>query len=385
VVTRPRVEAVAFWRAAGVFAAAFVALNVWVAWSRQDLGEERRRNLLLESAESLHGGRAEPRAGETFGSYWERIPDARSRRLVFVSGMSQMYAVNDRQQGDRIIADRVDEWLEGRGASAVSLAGPNLDNEEALFFLLAGLSDPRRHPSVFVYGVCFDKFRNVDLRREFQEFAARRPVLRHIWLDEANLAEGLPLATEKMRSTAKAIDDASHAAAGRRPEEKGLEPRLRDFIARYVPVVAAREELNGRLQMDLFLLRNWLLQIEPSTKRPVIPARYQLNQEFLQLLIRVAKREGVVPVLYVIPLNPRAENPYIPAEYARFKEWVSGLAVREAIPFANLEGIVPSEHWGEFMGGPDFKHFCGEGHRITAAALIERFGEVMAGKTGAGS
>jgi hypothetical protein len=36
------------------------------------------------------------------------------------------------------------------------------------------------------------------------------------------------------------------------------------------------------------------------------------------------------------------------------------------------------------MGGPDFKHFRGEGHRMTAAALIEHFGAVMAGDGGAG-
>jgi hypothetical protein len=32
------------------------------------------------------------------------------------------------------------------------------------------------------------------------------------------------------------------------------------------------------------------------------------------------------------------------------------------------------------MGGPDFKHFKGSGHRRTAAALIEHFGDRLVGE-----
>jgi hypothetical protein len=373
-----------FWRGAVLFSTAFLALNVWIAGGRRGLEDERRRNLLQATDPSVQGGCVEPMTGESFESYWQRIPDGRTKRLIFVSGMSQMYAINDRQPNDRIIADHLDSWIRRRGARAASLAGPNLCNEEALFFLCAGLSDPARRPAVFVYGVCFDKFRNLDLRREYQEFFAKRTELRRRWLAEAGEAMDLPLAAEKMRATEKGVEPEGRAAAGKKPGEGDVESRLRESVSRVVPVVGAREELNARAQMEMFLLRNWFLRIKPTSKRPVIPARYALNRQFLELLVRVAKQEGIVPILYVIPLNPQAENPYIPAEYEDFKLWVAGLATREGIPFANLEGIVPSPYWGEFMGGPDFKHFRGEGHRMTAAALIERFGAVMAGDGGAG-
>ena len=371
-----------FWRGAALFGAAFLVLNVWVAGARRGLEDERKRNLLQATAGSVESGRVEPRPGESFESYWQRIPDARTRRLVFVSGMSQMYAINDRQPNDRIIADNLDSWLEGRGAMAASLAGPNLCNEEALFFLCAGLSDPARRPAVFLYGVCFDKFRNLDLRREYQEFFANRLELRRRWLAEADDAVDLPLAAEKMRATEKGVETEGRAAATREPGKGDVELKLRESVSRVVPVVAAREELNARAQMEMFLFRNWLFRIKPTSKRPVISARQALNRQFLELLVSVAKQGGVVPILYVIPLNPQAENPYIPTEYEDFKVWVAGLANREGIPFANLEGIVPSQYWGEFMGGPDFKHFRGEGHRMTAAALIEHFGAVMAGDGG---
>ncbi len=54
-------------------------------------------------------------------------------------------------------------------------------------------------------------------------------------------------------------------------------------------------------------------------------------------MLEVAAAHGVSVALYVIPLNPRADNPYVPAEYAAFKSWLDALAQRHAVPFANLE------------------------------------------------
>lgn len=131
--------------------------------------------------------------------------------------------------------------------------------------------------------------------------------------------------------------------------------------------------------MGLFSLRNRVLGIRPTSKRPVIPYRYDLNREFLGLIADEAARNDVRLILYVIPLNPLSENPYVPGEYAAFKTWLEAFARERRIAFADLERAVPEEHWGEFMGGPDFKHFRGEGHRITAAAILARFRPLLLG------
>jgi hypothetical protein len=127
----------------------------------------------------------------------------------------------------------------------------------------------------------------------------------------------------------------------------------------------------------VYRLRNWVFRIKPTTKRPILESRYALNQEFLELMIDLARDRGVALPMYVIPLNPLAENPYVPEEYARSVAWLQSLCRKSGLPFANLERAVPSEDWGEFMGGPDFKHFKGEGHRITAAAILNAFEPVF--------
>ena len=47
------------------------------------------------------------------------------------------------------------------------------------------------------------------------------------------------------------------------------------------------------------------------------------------------------------------------------------------MPFANFEDVVPTEHWGTYLGGPDFKHFKAMGHKLTARAVIDRFSTEM--------
>jgi hypothetical protein len=95
------------------------------------------------------------------------------------------------------------------------------------------------------------------------------------------------------------------------------------------------------------------------------------------MLCDIGGESGVQMIFYIIPLNPQGDNPYVPSEYAAFKERCQAFCRQRHIPFANFENIVPAEKWGFFMGGPDFKHFRGAGHKITSAAILERFGPVL--------
>ncbi|MGH9884047.1 MAG: hypothetical protein ACREBE_00855, partial [bacterium] len=80
---------------------------------------------------------------------------------------------------------------------------------------------------------------------------------------------------------------------------------------------------------------------------------------------------------YNVPFNPRADNPYLPEEYAAYKRWFFDFTKQRGIPSANLEDVVPLSAWGQFVGGPDYKHFRGEGHRRTADALNAAFHQLL--------
>ena len=362
--------------------ALFVLANLAVLRTHRAIDVERADNLLRDQGEGngqvltngeLKSVRYDISCGDDIVRYWHAIPDATTHPLVFLCGMSQMYAINEFRPGDETISELMDDQIAPRGVRVFGLAAPNLCNEEALFLLLSTSSSPCTKPKVYIYGVCFDKYRNVDLRSSYQLFLLQHPDVSALW--EATAAKyGMkyPLASGKMLASLRETK-----AEEKKVAEDTLEARLRRFASRSVPLVGARKEINGAIQLRLFFLRNWLLDIKPTTKRPIIEGRFNLNKEFLRLMIDVAQCHGVTLVFYIIPLNPLAENPYIPAQYVEFKAWLEGLCREQRIPFANLEGIVPSEHWGTFMGGPDFKHFKGEGHRLTARALLDHFGSLV--------
>jgi hypothetical protein len=354
-----------------VFLLVFTSVNVAAARLQHWLEARQKANLMLvESFTATAGGVGFDRSiGEDLDRFWSHIPDARRQPLALVVGMSQNYAINEQAEGDRTIPELIDARLTAKGMRAFGLVAPNLDNEEALFYLLASTSYPETYPAAMIYGVCFDKFRNTDIRAGLQNFMRKRPELIAGWRALASrYAERFPRAAEKMQATLKQL-----AESGAARDEQSFERRLRANVGHVLPLVEARQPINALLLTALYDLRNWALGIKSSSKRPIIGARYDLNREFLELLAEEARARKVKLLPYVIPLNPRADSPYVAAEYSAFKHWFEQFTARHQLPFVNLEAIVPAPDWGLLEGQPDFKHFKGSGHRITAAAIVDAF------------
>jgi len=371
------------WRGPLVWVLALLVLaNFVAARFEKALIAEGKRNLLLipvpansapDSDKNVRTARYDVSVGRDLDRYWAAVPDAVSQPLVVLCGMSQMYAINEFKSGDETISELMDDETASRGVRVFGLAAPNLCNEEAMLLLLSTLSSPHTKPNVFIYGVCFDKYRNIDVRPSYQAHLLRDRELQALWQRTATeFNKEYPLATQKMLSSLRDV-----LATEKKVSEAGVETRLRGFVARYLPLVAVRKELNATVQLRLYEARNRLLNIKPTSKRPVIQARYDLNKEFLRMMAEVSKRNGVRLVLYIIPLNPQAENPYVPQQYRQFKKWLETFCRDQNVPFANLEGIVPRSDWGLFQGGPDFKHFKEAGHRLTSRAILDQFGSVI--------
>ncbi|HXJ75346.1 MAG TPA: hypothetical protein VNM37_21000 [Candidatus Dormibacteraeota bacterium] len=369
-----------FWQGSTLWVVGWlVAANLAAGRLSFRLGEERTRNLLTQAspAEATHPNanvRYDLSVGEDLPRYLPYVPDGATRPLVILCGMSQMYAINERQPGDQTISEWMDDALAPKGVRVFGMAAPNLCNEEALFLLVTTLSHPQTKPVAFIYGACFDKFRNVDLRPNLLAFLRSRSDLQRRLADVAVRCRGeYPLASEKILGTLGRLHDSS-AVPG---DEDRFEHKLREALGRQAPLVGLRKELNAAVQARVYLLRNRLLGITPTTKRPVIPSRYALNRQFLALLVELARDNGVEPIIFVNPLNPVSDNPYVASDYAEFKNWLAQLAREKHFPTANLENAVPAGEWGVFNGGPDFKHFKGTGHRLTAQALVENFGPLL--------
>ncbi|MCL4752390.1 MAG: hypothetical protein KJ015_19665 [Myxococcales bacterium] len=368
------------------FLGLMLVANLGISSWKDELDRARQENLLMYQLAAVRGDeipRFDWSVGEKIDQFWRHIPDARSTRLVVVSGMSQMYSINDAKRTDRAISELLDDRLAPKGLRVFGLAAPNLNNEEALLYLLAASAREETRPEAFVYGVCFDKFRNVDVRAGLQTLLRRTEVSQAWAAVCAESSAQFPLACAKMKASLASAEEGAKARDSSASNTSGyvsVEERLRAFGGRVMPMVEARQSLNAMAQSEAVNLRNAVFRIKATTKRPLLQSRYQLNQQFLELIIEVARKHGVRLFLYVIPLNPQSENPYVTEQYVAFKRWVEELAAREQVPFANLEGEVRAEDWGLLNGEPDFKHFTGAGHRTTAEAILRELGAKLEAK-----
>ena len=358
--------------------ALLAAVNLTASRLGAHLEAERKRNLLTQPADETRPAdrpaRYDLSVGEDLARFLPQMPDATVRPLVILCGMSQMYAINERQPGDQTISEWMDDTFAPRGVRVFGLAAPNLCNEEALLLLLTTLSRPQTKPVAFIYGACFDKFRNVDLRPNLLAFLKDRSDLQDRLATVAErFRDKYPLASQKILATLAPLRDPIATSN----EKETFEHELRNVLGQCAPLLGLRKELNASMQSQVYLLRNRLLGITPTTKRPLIPSRYVLNQQFLALLVELAHEHAVEPIIFVNPLNPVSDNPYVARDYESFKKWLATLAREKKFPTANLENAVPADDWGVFNGGPDFKHFKGEGHRLTARALIDNFGPII--------
>ena len=352
----------------------FFIFNFVISFWHNALVAERQGNLLLNTKKSDPAGLSEIRydlsVGEDTLNYLKYIPDATKNNLVVITGMSQMYAINEYQAGDQTISEWMDDYLRPRGARVFGMAAPNITNEETLLLLLSLMNEPNTRPKIFIYGLCFDKFRNIGLRPEYQRFLSQKKGLAKVW--ETTISEfekKYPLASQKMKITFDSLP--------KEDEKREIENSLRSFASGCLPVIRNIKDINALVQLKLFSFRNWIFGIKPDSKRLIIEGRYEMNQQFLSLLADLAAANNIKLIFYIVPLNPRADNPYLPEEYKRFKSWLGDLCQRRNIAFGNFESVVPTEHWGSFMGGPDFKHFKGTGHKITSEAILREFKSIF--------
>lgn len=324
----------------------------------------------MQSERSLSPSKVAPRYDWSVGAeqqkYWAYIPDARKQPLVLLDGMSQIYAINEEQPGDRVTSEILDDSLQGNGMRVFSIAAPNLDNEELLFHLHALTLQPETTPKLFVVGVCFDKMRNLEVRESMRDVMAGVPALDSAWRRSSETLQGeFPELAQQMTRTLQG----SRARKTVRVDQR-VEQSLVRAVSRVVPVVDIRADLRAFLFEGVYLLRNRVFNIKTSTKRPILSDRYALNQQALVAAVRYAKQHGIRVLVYVIPLNRTADTPYITEQYDGFKKWLEQTAATEGAAFANLESVVLDQSWGLLYGQPDFKHFKEAGHVATANALM---------------
>lgn len=277
-----------------------------------------------------------------------------SQEISVLFGNSQLHAVNNISKASRLIALRL--FLNGRDKNehifTVSYGNANF---EEISWSLEKILSRSRLKRIYISSV-FDDMREVGLRPEMLN-NDEEMVLKKIKDSNINFLPEIDM------------QDISESA---------IEKFFTD-----TPVWNTRHELKYRINVNLRSIRNKVFGITPETKRKVLPYAYARNLKFYEEILQSALDNNIEAIVYIAPLLPDNEIPYVIEEYSQYKKDMETIALKYKAKFFNYESIVPYEAWGLKQNTQlsnslekDYMHFTEKGHEILSNELIkETFGD----------
>lgn len=291
----------------------------------------------------------------------------KAERSVLWLGNSQLHAINQWKNGETNASAILFESLKKAGLDLITFSQPNanLQEHDTLFEYLR----QQLPVKVLILPLVFDDTREDGLRPEVERLA-------HGVMSALN---SVKTNTGKDTLEAQTAGTHGHETSGISDTlQERVELILNNSLTQHSRLWEARPEMRGWIFNQLYFLRNTLFGIKPTTKRKLILGRYIKNLAALENILSTAAEADIAVVMYVAPIRNDVEIPYLADEYQKFKSDARDLAEKYRAVLANLENLVPKEHWGHkdatSMDGEaelDFMHFQAGGHRLLAAEMAE--------------
>ena len=241
--------------------------------------------------------------------------------------------------------------------------GGGLDNPEQLLIAI--------HPS---------EFGQVVIRSEIAA-ASTNPQVKAILSDMVQSNLDLPLAAAELK----------HLLVLPPPPGSGedkFETGLQNGVERWLPVFARRDDLLAIADLLFVRERNRIFGVKTMRLTPFKPESYRTNLEFLELILRYTKKNGIATYLYLAPVRPAAESAYTDSDVSAVASDVTALAGRYGAQLKNYQRILPEQYWTlypdnrhnrieDIAGQPDPAHFMEPAHKLLAEAIDQSWGELM--------
>ena len=287
--------------------------------------------------------------------------------LVIWLGNSQLHAINQMKPNDETAALIINREMMRLSSYVMTFSQPNANLQE--HYVLFEYLTSNLPVKTIVLPVVFDDMRESGIRGNLQAAFESEKVV-----DELKST----VIGDELVSNYGDLDSAGNdmAALEDTVQEK-VELYLNDTFSTYSSVWENRPSLRGWLINSLYVFRNWVFGITPSSTRHMVPGRYVANIQALEALIQSAKDKNINILMYVVPIRNDVKIPYDQNEYERFKNDMLKISKKYKVDFLNLENLVPAKYWGSkdstsINGGAelDFMHFQYGGHKLLAQELL---------------
>lgn len=172
---------------------------------------------------------------------------------------------------------------------------------------------------------------------------------------------------------------------GSKTEKKSTQDLTEEFFNRFLNkhwelVWGKRKDIQSLIYSQLYLFRNYVFNISPSSVRKKIPERYFNNMLALDLIINDAVSNKINLFLYIPPIRNDVKLPYDLDDYNKFIDEIKFKSnnYNSQIHFVDFSNIVPAKFFG-FKSSTsldnndkelDFMHFQFSGHQILGDSLL---------------
>lgn len=333
------------------------------------LGEETKRYLATDSSYPIHLVEINS-AEKSFLEGWQKRG---SMPVIMNLGNSQTHSINQMKEGDVTYVELLHNNLKSDHYDLLANSIPNANLQE--FLLLFEYWKTKLTVKALVIPLFMDDLRETGIRDVF--ISNLRTASFRLKDSSFAIAKRInkELSSFTVSTNENAVNDDDMKALQQTVQEK-VELRFNTWLSENTTVWDHRKNVRGDLFNWMYNFRNTLFGITASTKRKMMPSRYNDNMEALKAIIHSAKKSGIKVLLYIPPIRKDVSLPYDDQEYAAFISTVQSLCKEEGLEYKNLDGIVPGNYWGfkaaTTVGGKrelDYMHFQFAGHKILADSL----------------
>ena len=289
--------------------------------------------------------------------------------IILFLGNSQTHSINQMKPNDRNYVELINEYLsEKQQYSVIAFSFPNANLQE--FYLAFDYILSRNYPlQKLIFPIFMDDLRESGIRDLF---------FTELVKNNYQMMDTTCISNEINKTLSVNWKRGSNENQIELTMQEKSEKWLNQYLVNKLPIWGQRETMRGTLMNWLYMLRNTIFGIRPSSVRHMISEPYQKNLEALNAILHLAKNKGVSVYFYIPPIRSDVGLPYDQSELSKFNKDVNALATLNSANIKDFSGIVPGKFWGykeptNFIDSieVDFMHFQFQGHRILADSLIQ--------------
>jgi len=301
----------------------------------------------------------------------------RKQPVILWLGNSQVHAINQPKSNDETAATKLHRKFQMEDKYFLTYSQPNANLQE--HYILFSHMLTKLPITKLVIPVVFDDMREDGIRTSLLSVFENSSAVQKI--KQSDL--GLKIYSDYLKQSRPASDFAGLDKS----IQENIEIILNEKLGEFWTIWDNRPSFRGQLLNFLYISRNWIFGINPSTTRKMIPGRYAKNLNAFKEILELAKENRIDVLVYVAPLRNDVKIPYQTQSYSEFKLEIENVTIQKGFYFSNFENIVPPEYWGfkrsSSLGGDrelDFMHFKEAGHQLLADSIYKRLLELDANK-----